>query len=191
MRVKVGYWKTGMAVHLDDEARDWLKTQGRALCAQVQVDRRILLTAGPRGASIRAITQNEAAHKPVGFSAWAESLPPYLEFMAGPDFELPLFELHELAVDYDYALDGLLTEPLAPDFELPWPRHKHARNRMSAEELQRQCYLRAKAHMLTGGHGMFDEVGVPREVVRTMGGGFRLAHQKARLHVHGASEEAA
>lgn len=187
MRVKVGYWKTGMAVHMDDEVRDWLRTMGRALCVQVQADRRILLTSGPRGASIRAITQGEASHKAPGFSAWAESQPPFLEFMAGPSFELPLFELHELAVDYDYALDGLVTEPLAPNFELPWPRYKHAHNRMSSDELQHQCFLRIKAHMQTGGHGMFDEVGVPKEVVRTMAGGYPLALAKARLHVHGAA----
>lgn len=184
MRCKVGYWRTGLAVQVDEEAREWLQVQGRALCAQVTVDRRILLVGCSRGAALSRLSHTPASHACRDMHSQGEVLPPYLEFLAGPGFELPRFELHELEVDYDYAMDGLLTEPLGPDFTLPWPSRRHRDNRMSAEELRHQCYLRIKAHMLVGGHGMFDEVGVPKEVVRLMApGGYPLALEKARKEV--------
>lgn len=184
MRCKIGYWCTGMAVQLDEEAYEWLKTDGLRLTAQVLVDRRVLLCATHgKGMRMQKICQTPQAHSPKDMFARSEIAPPFLEFMAGPSFELPRFEVHDLSVDYDYAMDGLLTEPLGPDYSLPWPRLMHRVYRMSAEELRHQCYLRIKSHMLTGGHGMFDEVNVPKDVVHLMAGGYKLAFDKARKEV--------
>lgn len=186
MRCKVGYWKTGLAVQLDEEAREWFfqDNMRRQMQARVLADRRVLLIAvrGP-GASIIKITHNGVAHHSRDMYGQCEVLPPHLEFAAGPGFELPRFELHELAMEYDFAMDGLLTEPLEADFALPWPSRKHRANRMTAEEMRHQCYLRIKAHLLFGGFGAFDEVNVPREVVRIMAGGYKLALDRAKAEV--------
>lgn len=180
MRVKVGYWRTGLAVQMDEEAYDWLKSNGRALCVQVQTDRRLLLVTCARGAAMNKFYgSRETNRKAIGFHAEAEVLPPYLEFMSGPDFELPRFELHELEVDYDYVMDGLLTEPLEADHLLPWPDSRHRCNRMSAEELRHQCLLRIRSSMTAGGRGYPEDCKVSRSIVRMMGEGYRLAHEQA------------
>lgn len=181
MRCRIGYWKTGLGVQLDQEAFETVRRTGKGLKATLLPNRRILLVGSRSAGGHKALSKVSPAgraKRPTGIYAEAEV---HLDtILARMDSGLPLFEVHELAVDYDFAEDGLVTEPLAADHDLPWP---DARKHLSAEELRHQCYLRCRSHMLAGGHGYFDEIGVPAEVVRMMAGGFVLARDKARAEL--------
>lgn len=188
MRVKVGHWKTGLAVSMDTEAFDWLKANGRALCVQMQMDRRLLLVTCSKGGCLTKLSAgpNRDRSLGVGFVGHANVPLPYFEFLQGPGFELPLFEIPQLNADYDYSMDGLLTEPLAADHDLPWPDSTHGAVRLTAEELRHQCLLRIRSSLAAGGRGHPEDCRVSRSVVRMMGRGFQLAHEQA-LRERGAA----
>lgn len=193
MRCRVGNWKTGLSVMFDEEAFDFIASQGRVLSVCMRSDRGLELrgtskSTGRRSTLDRFGRTPSATKKCVGFFADAE-VQLDVSFLV-PGFQLPLFCLHEVGVSYDDAYDALVTEPLGADHLLPWPDDKHRHQRLSAAELMHQCYLRIRSHMLAGGHGYFDEVGVPVEVVRVMAGGYKLMLEKARAELDMAREAA-
>lgn len=188
MRCRIGHWKTGLAVQVDEEAFEWVRLTGRSVHAELLSNRRVMLRGGRGGGVLCRLSPACITRRPSGIYGEQAGVPLDRSIVPG---ELPLFEIHELTVDYDFAHDALVTEPLAQDHELPWPCDKNRQERLSYDELLHQCYLRIRSHMLLGGHGYFDEVGVPCEVVRSMAGGYARMLDKARAEIQIANERMA
>jgi hypothetical protein len=125
MWCRIGYWKTGLALQVDEEAFEWIRLTGPAPRATLLPDRRFALTGGRGGQALCKISPASVAKRPTGVYADAANV--QIDRGQVPELTFPLFEIHELAIEYDYLLDALVTEPIGPDHELPWPSDRHRR----------------------------------------------------------------